>query len=253
MMRSGSTLQYQLVGSILAATGKGKAIGEARQTSCKAVLQANPDIPNIAVKVHKISYLKGVKQAIAQGEAKGVYIYRDIRDVVVSLMNFRKADFEQIVFRGGEFKQCLNNYYAWTSLDQMLVSQYETMSKNITAEVLTIAEHLDINLSTELAEAIAIQHTLEKQKQKIQQRAAAGSINSENPETMLQYNHINSGKSKQWQERLSSIEIAYLESEAGEWLNQHGYQLSQPAYQRWLSQVAFSKYKLERQLKKIRK
>ncbi len=253
MMRSGSTLQYQLAVSILEKTGKGTGLGEIRHGNCSDLEQGNQTGEIQVIKVHKLSHLKGVKEAIGQGKATGIYIFRDIRDVTVSLMKMRKSNFDTLIFRSKEVQQCLDDFYAWTSFDGLLISRYETMVNNLSNEVARIAAHLKIDLLPREIQAIAEAHTIDQQKDRIKTWKEVSSQESQTyePKTLLHYNHISSGKSQQWAIDLTSIQIGYLETIAGEWLTQQDYPLSQPSYVRWTSQLVFSKYKFRRKVSRL--
>jgi phage host-nuclease inhibitor protein Gam len=126
-----------------------------------------------------------------------LYTYRDVRDVAVSLMNMRNIGFEELIFRNQEVQQSLNDFQAWTSLDGVLVSQYEEMVGNIFQEVLRIANHLNIELSETEAQIIADNHTLDRQKQRIQQWQQREDFNpsTHDDRSLLHHNHIHSGNS----------------------------------------------------------
>ena len=78
MRRSGSTLQYQLAKAILAAA----------RVDCQVL------------KTHRMTAEQ--KRWITAGDAKCLYIYRDIRDVVVSQLNLNRWVFSFINVCGSE-------------------------------------------------------------------------------------------------------------------------------------------------------
>lgn len=247
MMRSGSTLQYQLAVELLQRAGRGEGIGEVRHTICQD-LEAQTHGQTHVVKVHKRQLLDGVPAAIADGYATGLYISRDIRDVAVSLMNMRQISFERLIFRSGEVQQALRDYEAWTALPQMLISQYEVMMADLTHEVQRIAAHLQIDISPETAAEIADQYDLKRQKQRIQAWKSDPSYDASqhDPNTLLHHNHIRSGETQQWRSVLTPMQIAYLEYIAGDWLRSQNYELSQPQWRQSLSRLFFLKEKVRR-------
>lgn len=254
MMRSGSTLQYQLAVAVLERTGKGSALGEIRHGDCRELEKANTKGEIQVLKVHKFSYLKGAKEAIEQGKATGLYVYRDIRNVTVSLIKMRKISFEKLIFQSKDIQQCLDDFYRWNSLEGLLVSKYETMIHDLTGEVLRIAAHLNINLSHEDAQAIAENHSLNKQKNRIiaWKEGSGKDSRTHEPKTLLHYNHINSGQSKQWANSLSPLQIGHLENMASDWLHQQGYFISQPPYVHWTSRLVFGRYELMRKIVRLK-
>ncbi|MDJ0507683.1 MAG: sulfotransferase domain-containing protein [Crocosphaera sp.] len=254
MMRSGSTLQYQLTVEILEKTGKGKGCGEIRNSNCQELLEKDSSTSMQVFKVHQFRHLKGVKKAIADKQAKGIYIYRDIRDVTVSLMKMRKATFERLIFETGEIKECIRDFYNWTNLDNMLISRYESMVNNLPQEVLKIAEHLNIDISQEDAQEIADHYSIEQQKKRIKQwKNNQVNENLYDPKSLLHGNHISSGQHNQWNKILTPIQVAYLESISKDWLSLVNYPLTQPLTMQWLSQLTYSKYSIERKLNNLKK
>jgi hypothetical protein len=254
MMRSGSTLQYQLTVAILEKTGKGTGYGEIRNSNCQELLEKYSSTPMQVVKVHQFRHLKGVKKAIADKQAKGIYSYRDIRDVTVSLMKMRKATFERLIFETREITECIRDFYNWTNLDEMLISRYEIMINNLPQEVFKIAEHLNIDISQEDTQEIADNYSIERQKKRIQKwKTSKSNDNLYDPKSLLHANHINSGQGNQWNQILTPIQVAYLESISKEWLSLVNYPLTQPLPMQWFSQVTYSKYSIERKLNNLKK
>ena len=247
MMRSGSTLQYQLAVELLQRAGRGEGIGEVRNTTCQD-LEAQTHGHVHVVKVHKRQLLAGVSDAIADGYATGLYISRDIRDVAVSLMNMRQISFERLMFRSGEVEQALRDYEAWTALPGILISQYEVMMADLAQEVQRIARHLNIDLSPGTAAEIADKYDLKRQQKRIQAWKADPNYDASqhDPNTLLHHNHIRSGETQQWRTVLTPIQIAYLEYMAGDWLRSQGYELSQPQWRQQLSRAVFLKEKVRR-------
>lgn len=251
MMRSGSTLQYQLTVAILEKTNQGIGLGEIRNSDCQQLLQSHSPDQMQALKVHQFRHLKGVETAIAEGKAKGIYSYRDIRDVTASLMKMRKASFEKLMFQTGEIQECLRDFHLWTNLDNLLISRYEIMVNNLTEEVVRIANHLNINLSQEEAEMIADQYNLERQKSRISNWKNNQEKDSKfyDPKSLLHANHIDSGASNKWKTALTPLQVAYLETKAKDWLISQDYPLSQPILMDWLSEIVYARYKIANKLK----
>jgi hypothetical protein len=254
MMRSGSTLQYQLAVAIVEKKGLGSGLGEVRNSNCQDLIKANSNNQIQVVKVHKFIHLQGAKEAVAQGQATCIYIYRDIRDVTVSLMKMRKWNFDRLIFGSKEIQQCLKDFDLWTSIPGIYISNYENMMQDIKGEVARIAQHLKIDLSPEEIEEIAQNHSLEKQKNRIKTWKSSSDKDSETYEqkTLLHYNHINSGKSQQWCDALNQLQIGYLESIAAAWMKSQDYALSQPVYLRWFSQIFFVRYLIKEKINRVR-
>ena len=87
MNRGGSTLQYQIVAEIIESNNLGIALGwigiPDRTTLTTLDNIARRQDKYAVVKCHQ--YTTEASAYIEAGKAKGVYIYRDLRDVVVSM------------------------------------------------------------------------------------------------------------------------------------------------------------------------
>ncbi|MEA5510198.1 sulfotransferase domain-containing protein [Crocosphaera sp. UHCC 0190] len=254
MMRSGSTLQYQLTLAILEKTNKGTGLGEIRDGDCQQLLQTQSDDQMQVLKVHQFRHLKGVETAITQGQAKGIYTYRDIRDVTASLMKMRKATFEKLMFHTREIEECIRDFYHWTNLDHLLISRYEIMVNDLTQEALRIADHLNINLSQQEAQVIADEYSIERQKSRISswKNNQVNDSKFYDPKSLLHANHIDSGKLNKWVNTLTPLQVAYLETTAKDWLISQNYPLSQPLFMDWLSQVVYAKYGIAKKINRIK-
>ena len=253
MKRSGSTLQYQLAVSILERTGKGSGLGDLRNVNCQELHQANTTGEIQVLKVHKISHLKGIEKAFEEGYAVGLYVYRDLRDVAVSLMNLRNLSFDKLM-RRREIPDNLRAFEQFTALPNMHISRYEYMVNNLSTEVVKIASHLGIELSEQEAELIAQEYSLTQQKARIESwKKEAGSQNKErNPQTLLHQNHIKSGRCQQWKTALTPLQISYLENLTGKWLVEHKYSLSQPLYLRLISRLVYSRYFWHQKIQRLK-
>ena len=113
----------------------------------------------LVIKCH--SYIEDAKTLSSTGKAKAIYVYRDLRDVVVSMMLKDKTSFWQVM-RSGFIQTITEEYKQWTSLNDILVSKYENMVTNLRQETLKIARYMGIELHDTLADKIAQQFTIEK-------------------------------------------------------------------------------------------
>jgi hypothetical protein len=249
MMRSGSTLQYQIATALVEKMGKGIGIGEVRDANCRQLINAKPEHQMQVLKVHQLRHLKGVKEALEQDEAKCIYSYRDIRDVTTSLIRMRKSTFEKVTFQTQEIKECINDFYAWTSLKNVLVSRYEEMTKDLTNEVMKISHHLGLNCSLEEAQELANEFSLKKQKMRIEQWQAQQIKESVyyDPKTLLHANHINSDGKQNNSIKLTSLQIAYLDNMAEKWLKSQSYPIFSSLIMR---KIAYLKYKMQNKIRR---
>ncbi len=230
MNRSGSTVQYQITARLVEEAKLGKRV-EWVKFSDFPVLRDKYAHDN-QWKVFKTHNCTNTIQAeFQQQNAMGVYIYRDVRDVFVSVMYRQATTFEQQWAKRG-WKKWLHNYELWTHLPNMLILKYEDVVNDLPKEVRSIADHLGISLDDEKYEAIAEEHSLERQREYISKLKSESHKLLKRPNalfdpyTLLHTDHINFGKIGRWKDILTLQQVALIEQMAGEWLISNGYELS---------------------------
>ncbi len=227
MKRSGSTLQYQLAAHLVEGAGLGARVGWTEKFADAVALTAGTR----AWKVYKNhNYSEEIAAQFRAGQAKGIYVYRDVRDVFVSFMHKQDAPFERL-WQRDILHELVENDAKWTALPDMLVSRYEEMSQDIAAEVGRIAAHLGIPVSHDEAGAIAGEYNVELQKARTDQFKDPKSLSSKitfDPHSLLHDNHISKtqGQVGQWRDYLSQAQVDLIETRYGDWLTSHGYALS---------------------------
>jgi len=232
MMRAGSTLQYQLCAEIVESLGLGKRMGwidSIRKNETTNL--SSMDEKTYVVKCH--NYFVELTDIISRGDVKTIYVYRDIRDVVVSLINKFNQSYWQIV-NDGYIETILKAYYDWTRLDDVLISRYETLIGNIEYEANRIAEYLGIEISNQTATQLSDEFSIDNQILRIQnfdyhnygEKLPSG--DQMDPNSFLHKNHIFSGQSNQWKTALSRIQIGLIEDKSYRWLVEVDYPISQP-------------------------
>ena len=145
---------------------------------------------------------------MAEGRALAVYAFRDVRDVVFSLMHKRGLTFEQLL-RQGMIHQVLANDRFWMRQPNVLVQRYEEILSDPVGGVRTLADHLKIDLEDGEAEHIANEYSLESNKARTEalrrrleqvgvdlNEAANAQICDST--TLLHWNHVRSGGSGSW-------------------------------------------------------
>lgn len=233
MKRSGSTLQYQLVAHIVEAAGRGGRVGWTETFEAAASSAEAETISGWKVyKNHNYSDSMGV--LLGRGEAKGVYVYRDLRDVFVSFMHKQNAPFERLWGRD-ILAELVENYDLWTRQPNMLVTRYETMMADLRDEIVRIAAHLGLTLSDDEAAAVADEYRVDKQLERI---STATELMHHpgikrvgvDKHSLLHENHISEeqGQVDQWKTALTPDEIGLIEAKYGGWLLARGYALSVP-------------------------
>lgn len=232
MHRSGSTLQYQIATKVARFHPNAKVIGWVEgqlETQSRAHLDS-PDALYIA-KLH--NYDAMVAEFWVKHQPKAIYIYRDIRDVVVSTMHMQSWAFDSLEMTS-RVNEVLQNDLHWTRQPGILVSRYEEVMAEggVAGEVRRIADYVGISLAADQIENIAQAVSFKENKRYIEQfdyenKGVQYARTSMDPQSLLHDNHLRSGASGQWQTELSAEEIALVETLAGDWLVTHGYSLSQ--------------------------
>lgn len=229
MKRSGSTLQYQIAAHLVEMTGKGTRVGWA--DTFEEVQAQHPDnTSNPRWKVYKNhNYSASMGAALTDGRAKGIYMYRDLRDVFVSFMHKQNASFERLWTRD-ILRELVENYAQWTQQPNVLVSRYETMMADVSGEVSRIAAHLGLTITPEEAKQIAAEYSVTKQLERIEQadnlqvsRQTKGV--GFDRHTLLHENHISEeqGQVGQWKTALTPEQVSLIENRYGAWMKANGY------------------------------
>lgn len=233
MYRSASTLQFQIASRLIQDFHTGHAVG---WVDVKRFGQVQATYGHCAgmklVKVHRCT--EAIAAEFHQNNARGIYTFRDLRDVFASYMKQRRMSFEAL-WQEDLVVDCLNNYHWWTTLPHVLVSQYDCIVNDIALEVQRIASHLAISVCPEQATAIAQDYNLEQQKRRIQQFRDQLLQHSHHPNndraledahdehSLLHINHLDSGKIGRWKDDLTEEQVSRIETSVAQWCAHHPY------------------------------
>lgn len=202
MRRSGSTMQYHVA----------RAIVEAARADCQIL------------KAHRLTDEQ--RKLIAGGDTKCLYIYRDIRDVIVSEMNLKRMPFSFANVCGSEIvADVLRSYREWMTVQDIYASRYEEVMADLKSEVARIAAYLQCAIPPEDIARIAEQNSIERTRQDLCAGTEAEALVLDR-KTLLFNRHINSGESGQYHAALSSLQIKWIETLGYEWLVARGYPVS---------------------------
>jgi hypothetical protein len=237
MPRSGSTLQFQLTAHLVEHAGMGSRVGWVPPEEFPRLRDERAAASGWKVfKTHTCT--PEIRAELEAGNAKGVYVFRDIRDVLVSRMRKAGVTFDH-VWEGRLLDRALTGFERWTSIEAVLVSRYEAMVADVPGEVGRIAAHLGIAVARDDCERVASEYTVTRQRERIRQAEATGRLERlagrsvfYDPVSNLHVDHIRSGRSGEWRTVLARAEVAMVEDRAKGWLVANQYALSLLAWQR---------------------
>ena len=236
MIRSGSTLQYQIAKSIVETTGIGRALGYYKQQDFMNLLKQHAD-ENIwfVVKNH---WHFTIPAEYSSDKFRFIYCYRDFRDIAISLMKKEQMTFDFFI-NAFDFNTPLEQYKKWISEDRIYISRYEKFVEDIKSEVEGIASFLGIQLTQDKISKIALNHSLENQKKYLHKISETNTLDEKygyqlDGNSLMHTNHINSGKVNQWKNELTSFEIEKLQRKVKPYLIENGYRIHRSVYSIYL-------------------
>jgi Sulfotransferase domain len=242
MYRACSTWQYEVAAHLIEHYLGGRRLGYLTGEQYAALARSDASITGTGTEVEQKSNWRVIKshegdrsfaRALAEDRAVAVYAYRDVREVVFSLMHKRGKTFEQLL-RQGMIHQILANDRFWMARADVLVQRYEDLLADPTRGVIELARHLGIRLDESEAAQIAAEYSHESNKARTEalrrrlQEAGVDLDSAANaqicdPKTLLHWNHIRQGNSQSWQALASPQARRMLNRLCGRWLTSRGY------------------------------
>lgn len=229
MYRSASTLQYQIVADLVERARLGQRIAYARPEDFETVRDVHRETPGIKVfKSHRLT--PAIADEFDDGNARAVYIYRDLRDVVASWIQKTGRSFESID-RKGFVGNCIEQYDRWTACPGVLVSCYETVTADLSGEVKRIRDFLRLPIADDTCDELAQAYSLDRQRERVAD-VAEGRVEVEDAgkhafdsRMLLHANHIFSGAHGAWRSVLTVEQAKRVEAVARDWMLARGYRM----------------------------
>jgi hypothetical protein len=238
MYRACSTWQYEVVGYLVEHHLKGRRLGYvsgesyAGQDGPSGGSTRGDGYPWRVLKSHEDA--RSFTRGLGCGRALAVYAYRDLRDVVFSLMHKRGTSFRGLL-RQGMIHQILANDRFWRSQPRVLVQRYEDLIADPVTGVVQLARHLGLGVARREAEAIADEYSLDSNRNRIaslkRQLLDAG-IDLEDPAnhqicdstTLLHWNHLRPVPCGSWKTDATASQRAAIRRLCDRWLLENGYE-----------------------------
>jgi hypothetical protein len=218
MMRSGSTLQYQIVSELIERKKLGGRMGYIIKDEFQSLIQKPyfDDNKIYVVKTH--SPLFKFAELVKNKKVKIIYCYRDIRDSWLSVKRWQKfdADLYQIM---RFIISCIMPYYQIINFGNIYSSRYENFYNNIGNEVKSIAVYLGIIVTEEEVQSISDSLKPENQKNIYLKMNIQKLKHKQDPKHLLNYNHIYSASTGEWHSELSDYEINLINYICEPWLS----------------------------------
>lgn len=229
MMRSGSTLQYNIVAEILELKRQGKRLGWEHHEEFHKIKEKYISKKYNIFKNHFLT--DEIEAELKQVDGSMLfYVYRDIRDICVSIMDKENNTFEQ-VFNSKVLQKAVEQYNKITNSElKKYIQSYEVLFLNTKREIKEVSSFLGIELTISEIEGIYRKVSFESQKENIEKYIENNDYicnkkQKFNADTLLHLNHIKDGDIGKYKHRLSQSQIKQLEDEFGEWLERQGYKL----------------------------
>ena len=233
MYRACSTWQYEVITHLLDKHRGGERLGYLTGEEFAARYRSGEQDAGWSVlKSHEGD--RSFARAIGAQRAIAVYAYRDVRDVVFSLMHKRGVSFELLV-RQGMIHQIFANDRFWSKQPGVVVQGYEKLVEDPVTGVLELGAHLGLEISREEAVEVAGEYSFQTNRRRtleLVERLQAQGVDLSDPsnlqyydqKTLLHWNHLREGRPGNWRTHATPGQRAILSRLCDKWLIAHGYE-----------------------------
>jgi hypothetical protein len=226
MIRSGSTLQYNIASEIIERKGLGKReiwIDDHNNYF------SNSRVDGLTTfKSHVLS--SPIANCLRDGLGLAIASYRDVRDVVASWQIKHRKIFalEECIEVG---RTAIRNFSQWEDLPEecVYIGKYEDFFCNISGEIKKISEVMQVEInSTEIADIAATLNAVEiaKKLNSLSEDALTTSgIYKWDTKTLIHLDHLNGGAVGRYRTEISEEILKAMNLEFADWLEKHCYQI----------------------------
>lgn len=226
MLRSGSTLQYNVAASLLELNGpltRAGFLGDVRNPDVRAKLDAMKAAPGWTIlKTHEAPLERG----FYDDRVRVLFSYRDVRDIAASIKKKWGHPFEQIL---SDIDAMIEIERGFADIPNVLVQSYDKLYANLPEATREIADFIGVRASEADVQSIAAGQAVEKQ---VENRGGVVSKlmnivmrKSYDERTLLHPDHISAtgGRDGDWMNQFNKAEITALNQRFASWLSRHGY------------------------------
>ena len=234
MHRSGSTWQYLVASHLIETKKAGRRLGVMNhEEEFAAFDRSSRPAPGdwLVLKMH--TPRQAFADALAAGRALGIYSYRDLRDVVFSLIQMHESTFDEFVLKKNGLPPLIESDKFWRAQPGTLIQSYAEITQQPAASVQAIAQHVQVPLAAGEAEQLAQQFSLEENKKRAETFAEERKKprlfkkqRSFDPNTLIHWNHIQNAKNGRWRDDATPEQLQHLARLCGPWLIEHGFEKS---------------------------
>jgi hypothetical protein len=229
MMRSGSTLQFQLVSSLVERAGRGHRLAWHEPDAFPSLAEAHAN--DDAWRVFKAHWCSdAIRESFETAESVGFGIHRDLRDVMIS--HAEKYSKPLTPDHCRRFvTQCIDSFRGWSDLPRTMVVRYDDLMVDAKTVIEAMAAHLGLPCTGVAAGELADLHTPAAQRARISQASESGEMLDAWPGgpkmvsgDLLHADHLADGRIGKWKQRLTPECLSAIDDVAGSWLAEHGYE-----------------------------
>lgn len=231
MLRSGSTLQYNVAAAVLETAGpldRAGFIGDFAKPKMREKLDALKAADGwTIVKTHEAP----LAREFYDERVRVLFSYRDVRDIAASMKKKWGYPFEQIL---ADIDAMIEIERAFSDIPNVLVQSYDRLYDDLPAATREIAQFLDAGIDGARCEQIAGLNSVENSQRRIRTRSMnpvvqlLGRFSGRfriDPKTQMHNDHISAtgGRDGDWVNQFEAAERAEMEQRFGCWLAQRGY------------------------------
>lgn len=217
MIRSGSTLQYNLVHDLLAAAGKVRPLGYLTPGGPVPDLMGGQEIA--LCKLHHFD--PNIAKLLEEGHGAGFYCFRDLRDVAVSSMRKFNLSFQRL-WEERWLQGAVENGERWLSVPHVYSATYVSLVRELKNETQRIAEWLSLEVPETTIIEVAQRNSFAAIKERVARLSPSERLVYD-PASLFHPSNLHEGKIGGWKEVLTDAQVELIENSFEDWLNVRGY------------------------------